>query len=147
MPGPEGHPIRVFLTTSDTALRRQLRRDCNAAGLTVVGEACCARAARPREHATPQVAVIALGPSERGAAPARDILRVFPRAKVLVLADPDEDARVEAALLEGASGHLAMEAGGRKLARAIRAVCAGQVVLSPAMTAHFFDRCRAAGRR
>ncbi len=74
-------------------------------------------------------------PGMDGIAATREVLRVRPAVKVLVLTTFDLDEYVYAAIREGASGFLTKDASAAALADAAVAVAAGESVLSPRATA------------
>lgn len=75
----------------------------------------------------------------------KDLRAVEPEIAILVISMHDEAIYAERALRAGARGYIMKEAGGENLLAAIRQVLAGQVYLSPRMSANAFDRF--SGRR
>lgn len=70
-----------------------------------------------------------------GVAATREVLKVHPSAKVLVLTSFLEDTKVFPALEAGASGYLLKTVLGDELVRSIRSVARGETVLEPQVAA------------
>jgi DNA-binding NarL/FixJ family response regulator len=104
-------------------------------GFTVVGVAATGRAA-VREVVTtrPDVAVLDLQmPDLDGIAATKEITRAAPDVAVLVLTMFSDDESVFAAMRAGARGYLVKGAEQDEIARAIRAVAAGEAIFGPAV--------------
>jgi DNA-binding NarL/FixJ family response regulator len=69
----------------------------------------------------------------------KDLRAADPEAAILVISMHDESIYAERALRAGARGYIMKEAGGENLLAAIRQVLAGQVYLSPRMSASALD--------
>lgn len=104
-------------------------------GFSVVAEAPDGRAAvREAVQSKPDVAVIDLQmPVLDGIEATREICRVAPSVAVLVLTMHDGDESVLAAMRAGARGYLVKGAEQDEIARAIRAVAAGEAIFGPAV--------------
>jgi two-component system response regulator DevR len=74
-------------------------------------------------------------PDGSGADFCRQLLRVSPECKVLILSAYDDDQEVSAALIAGASGYVLKTVGGERLADNIRSVFRGEVLLAPTVAA------------
>jgi two-component system response regulator DevR len=74
-------------------------------------------------------------PDGSGSEFCRDLRRVSPASKVLILSAYDDDQEVTAALIAGASGYVLKTVGGERLADNIRSVYGGEVLLAPAVAA------------
>ena len=74
-------------------------------------------------------------PDGSGAQFCRQLLRVSPKSKVLILSAYDDDQEVSAALISGASGYVLKTVGGERLADNIRSVYGGEVLLAPTVAA------------
>lgn len=72
---------------------------------------------------------------ESGVAATREILRRVPDVGVLVVTMMDDDDHVLAALRAGALGYVLKGAGPDEIERAVRAVAAGELLLSPQVAA------------
>lgn len=102
-------------------------------GFTVVGVAATGRAAvREAVTAKPDVAVLDLQmPDLDGIAATKEIRRAAPAVAVLVLTMFSDDDSVFAAMRAGARGYLVKGAEQDEIARAIRAVAAGEAIFGP----------------
>jgi DNA-binding NarL/FixJ family response regulator len=69
----------------------------------------------------------------------KDVLALHSGLPILVVSMHDELVYAERALRAGARGYIMKEAGGEALLAAIRQVLAGQVYVSPRMSAQFLD--------
>jgi two-component system NarL family response regulator len=65
----------------------------------------------------------------------RELLRVSPKSRVLILSAYDDDQEISAALIAGASGYVLKTVGGERLAENIRSVSRGEVLLAPSVAA------------
>lgn len=73
----------------------------------------------------------------------RDLCAARPSLAILVVSMHDEAVFAERVLRAGARGYIMKEAGGEKLLAAIRRVLAGEVYLSPAMSARILENVAA----
>ena len=87
-----------------------------------------------RAHAVDVVLMDIRMPGTDGIAATREVLRLRPQTRVLVLTTFDLDEYVFGAVREGASGFLTKDATPEVLADAIIAVAAGEPVMSPRAT-------------
>lgn len=87
-----------------------------------------------RAHAVDVVLMDIRMPGTDGIAATREVLRLRPRARVLVLTTFDLDEYVYAAVREGASGFLTKDATPEALADAVVAVASGEAVMSSSAT-------------
>jgi DNA-binding NarL/FixJ family response regulator len=69
----------------------------------------------------------------------KDVVALHPKLPLLVLSMHDEALYAERVLRAGARGYLMKESGGENLLAAIRQVLAGQVYVSPAMSARVLE--------
>jgi two-component system NarL family response regulator len=74
-------------------------------------------------------------PDGNGSEFCRDLLRVSPQSKVLILSAYDDDQEISASLISGASGYVLKTVGGERLADNIRSVHRGEVLLAPLVAA------------
>jgi len=74
-------------------------------------------------------------PDGSGSQFCKQLLRVSPKSKVLILSAYDDDQEVSAALISGASGYVLKTVGGERLADNIRSVHRGEVLLAPTVAA------------
>lgn len=65
----------------------------------------------------------------------RELLRISPKSRVLILSAYDDDQEISAALIAGASGYVLKTVGGERLAENIRSISRGEVLLAPSVAA------------
>jgi len=130
----ERSPIRVVLADDHPVVRAGLAALLTSLpGIEVVGVAATGREA-VREVVTnrPDVAVLDLQmPDLDGFAATRELARSAPEVAVLVLTMFEDDDSVFAAMRAGARGYLVKGAEQDEIARAIRAVAAGEAIFGP----------------
>lgn len=126
--------IRVVLADDHPVVRAGLAALLSSLpGIEVVGVAATGREAI-REVVTtrPDVAVLDLQmPDLDGFAATRELARSAPEVAVLVLTMFEDDDSVFAAMRAGARGYLVKGAEQEEIARAIRAVAAGEAIFGP----------------
>ncbi|MCD0452856.1 response regulator transcription factor [Actinocorallia sp. API 0066] len=113
--------------------RQGLRALLEALEIGVVGEAESGPAAVQLAHdVQPDVVVMDLHmPGGNGIEATRTITRTSPHIGVLVLTMFRDDDSVFAAMRAGARGYLLKESGAEEIARAVRAVAAGEAIYGP----------------
>ncbi|MBP2322191.1 DNA-binding NarL/FixJ family response regulator [Kibdelosporangium banguiense] len=79
-------------------------------------------------------------PGVNGIEAARQILAGTTKTRVLMLTTYDHDDNIHAALSAGASGFLVKDAPPERVVEAIRAIAAGDAMLSPSVTRRLLDR-------
>ncbi|MDX6283036.1 MAG: hypothetical protein QOH03_4107 [Kribbellaceae bacterium] len=133
-PGDHGDAVRVVLADDHPVVRAGLAALLSSLpGIEVVGVAATGREAI-REVVTnhPDVAVLDLQmPDLDGFAATRELARTAPDVAVLVLTMFEDDDSVFAAMRAGARGYLVKGAEQDEIARAIRAVAAGEAIFGP----------------
>lgn len=137
--------IRVIVADDHPLLREGTRRILDAEDdIAVVGEAADGETAVAMACSLrPDVAIIDIGmPVVNGVEATRRIKSSCPEIAVLILTVHDDDQYLIALIEAGAAGYLLKSVPGTELIRAVRAVEAGETVLSPAMTRKVFDRVR-----
>ncbi|MEU6039025.1 response regulator transcription factor [Actinomadura sp. NPDC047616] len=132
-PERTGEPIRVLITDDHPIYRQGLRGLLQALGIEVVAEAENGPdAVRLAAELQPDVVVMDLQmPGGNGIEATRTITRTSPRIGVLVLTMFRDDDSVFAAMRAGARGYLLKESGAEEIARAVRAVAAGEAIYGP----------------
>ena len=106
------------------------------AGISVIGQAAGAAAAGALFATRARHRRGAHGPRPRGRLGVdvtRDLLRADPDLRVLVVTMHEDDDAVVAAVRAGARGYLVKSAPPDAVERAVRAVAAGEMILSPAV--------------
>ena len=127
--------IRVVLADDHALVREGVRLLLSSApDVAVVGEAGDgAEAVRVAVCTTPDVVVLDLDmPRGDGATTLRELQRLVPTARVVVLTVHGEQHRLIPLLEAGARGYLTKEAASKELVEAIRVVAAGEVYVRPA---------------
>lgn len=130
--------LRVLIVDDQELLRSaialMLDRDARVTDVATVssGEAAVEHV---RAHAVDVVLMDIRMAGMDGIAATREVLRVRPSARVLILTTFDLDEYVYAAIREGASGFLTKDATPTELADAAAAVAAGESVMSARATA------------
>jgi DNA-binding NarL/FixJ family response regulator len=126
--------VRVVLADDHPVVRAGLAALLSSLpGIDVVGVAATGReAVREVVTSRPDVAVLDLQmPDLDGFAATREIARSAPEVAVLVLTMFEDDDSVFAAMRAGARGYLVKGAEQEEIARAIRAVAAGEAIFGP----------------
>ncbi|MEV5826426.1 response regulator transcription factor [Spirillospora sp. NPDC052242] len=128
-----GETIRVLITDDHPVFRQGLKGLLQALGVEVVAEAGNGPdAVRIAAELQPDVVVMDLHmPGGNGIEATRTITRTNPRIGVLVLTMFRDDDSVFAAMRAGARGYLLKESGAEEIARAVRAVAAGEAIYGP----------------
>ena len=86
-------------------------------------------------------------PTVNGIEAARRIRAAQPSVRVLMLTESEDEEDLYAAVRAGATGYLLKEVGIDEIGGAIRAVAAGQALVSPAMTTKLLSEFNALSRR
>jgi DNA-binding NarL/FixJ family response regulator len=138
---------RVLLADDHDLFRRGLRTLLEEQGVQVVAEATDGSEAvmRVREHAPDVVLMDINMPVMTGVEATREIARVAPLTRVVVLTISDVHGDVIDAVLAGACGYLLKDATIDELLRGIDAAVAGDSPMSPQVAATVLERVRAAG--
>jgi DNA-binding NarL/FixJ family response regulator len=138
---------RVLLVDDHDLFRRGLRTLLEEQGVQVIAEASdgAEAIARVREH-SPEVVLMDINmPVMSGVDATREIVRIAPLTRVVVLTISDIDGDVIDAVLAGASGYLLKDSSIDELLRGIEAAAAGDSLMSPHVAAKVLQRVRAAG--
>lgn len=126
--------IRILLADDHTILRAGLRMMLNAQlDFEVVGEAQDGRQAiQEAQRLQPDVILMDITmPDMNGIEATRQIKKLLPETKVLILTMHEHDEYVFQALRAGASGYMLKEAADTDLISALRVIQNGQFYLSP----------------
>jgi two-component system response regulator NreC len=129
--------IRILLADDHTILRDGIRSIIEDEGdMVIVGEAEEGRAAvKLACQLNPDVVVMDIAmPVLNGLEATRQIKRLKPQVKILVLSMHENDEYIRQVLASGAQGYILKDAAARELLGAIRNVYRGESVLSPAIT-------------
>ena len=133
--------IHLLLADDHAVVREGLRGLLERDGLNVVGEASNGHEAlRAAEATQPDVAILDLTmPLLNGLDTARELSRVSPRTKSLLLTMHEEDRYVLAALRAGLKGYVLKTQAALELTQAVREVIRGGIYLSPAISSAVVD--------
>ena len=137
--------FRVLLVDDHDLFRTGLRTLLEEQGVHVVAEAASGSdAVRAVRELSPDVVVMDLNmPGITGVEATRQIKRISPLTRVLVLTISDQDADVMDAIFAGASGYLLKDASIHELIRGIRAAGIGESLISPHIASKVLQRVRA----
>jgi DNA-binding NarL/FixJ family response regulator len=131
--------LRVVIADDQPMMRAGFKAVLEATGdIEVVGEA--GNGAEAVEVATEQEPDVVLMDIRMPVMDGIEATRRLPRQKVLILTTFGVDDYIIAALRAGASGFLLKDAPTAKVVEAVRAVAAGDAVLSPAVTRQLLDQ-------
>jgi DNA-binding NarL/FixJ family response regulator len=140
-----GDALRVLLVDDHDLFRTGLRNLLEEQGVNVVAEAGAGADAvkAVREHA-PDVVVMDLNmPGMSGVEATRQITKISPLTRVLVLTISDQDGDVMDAILAGACGYLLKDASIQELMRGIEAAAIGESLISSHIAGKVLQRLRA----
>jgi DNA-binding NarL/FixJ family response regulator len=117
--------------------------------LLVVGEAStAAEAVAAVSHLDPDVVLMDIRlPGEGGIESTRQITRLYPRTKVVMLTSFADEELIVRAINAGAVGYMLKQVGNDELIRAIRAAARGESVLDPSTTSKLLSHVREAERK
>jgi DNA-binding NarL/FixJ family response regulator len=126
-------PTRVLLADDHSVIRQGLRALLEKKGFQVIAEASDGQEAlRSVEKNQPEVAIVDISmPILNGVDTARELKKLSPKTKVVLLTQHDEDQYVTEALRAGVKGYVLKSQAADDLVQAIREVCRGSVYLSP----------------
>ena len=143
-------PVRVLIVDDHALVRRGLQMVLeNEPDIDVVGEASDGHEAVERaEMTSPDVVLMDVRmPKRSGIEATRAIKDVLPSTKILMLTISDEEADLYEAIKAGASGYLLKEISIEEVAGAVRAVHAGQSLISPSMASKLLTEFAAMVKR
>ena len=136
-------PLRVLLADDDSLIRTAIDTILRpAAGIELIAQVGDGRAAvdLALKH-RPDVALLDIQmPVMDGLAALREIRRLVPEVRIVVLTTFGQDEYVAQALAHGAAGFLLKESAADELEHAVRAAAAGHAFLSPKVTRQVLDR-------
>lgn len=127
---------RILLCDDHAIVRQGLRALLEREGFTVVAEACNGHeAVKLAQDCSPDVAVLDITmPLLNGIEAARQLRRVCPKSKLLLLTMHTEDSYVLEALRAGIQGYILKSRAATELIQAIQQVCQGKMYLSPGVS-------------
>ncbi|GAB2602213.1 DNA-binding response regulator [Paractinoplanes abujensis] len=136
-------PLRVLLADDDSLIRTAIDAILRpATGIELIAQAADGRAAIDLTvRHRPDVALLDIQmPVLDGLAALREIRKLAPAVRVVVLTTFGQDDYVAQALAGGAAGFLLKESAAEELEYAIRAAAAGNAYLSPKITRQVLER-------
>lgn len=86
-------------------------------------------------------------PGKNGVEATREIIKILPNTKIIMLTSYAEDEVLFDAIASGASGYVLKQIGSGELISALNTIGKGEALLDPAVTKKVFDRVREATRR
>jgi two-component system NarL family response regulator len=129
-------PIRVVISDDHDLFRRGLKMVLEAEeDIEVVAEAANGQEAVARvEELAPDVVLMDVRMPRMGGIEATRLIRqLFPTTRIIVLTVSDEEDDIYGAVKAGANGYLLKEVSIEEVADAVRAVFAGQSLISPSL--------------
>ncbi len=141
MPQTGREVLRLLLADDHAIVRDGLRAILKDEGFEVVGEASDGlEAIRLCEELGPDIAVVDISmPLLNGIDSARQILKVSPKTKIVVLSMHTEKRYVLACLRAGIVGYVTKSTSGSSLIQAIDAARKGEIYLSPGVSRDVVD--------
>jgi DNA-binding NarL/FixJ family response regulator len=138
-------PIRILIADDHPSVRQGLRLILSREGFAVVAECADGRdAVRQTETLRPDVAVLDLAmPLMSGLDATREILRVAPATRVVVLTRHEEEPYILEAMKAGVHGYVLKSQPASELVQAVRDVHRGRVYLHAAASSVVIDAYRA----
>jgi two-component system, NarL family, response regulator LiaR len=143
---PEVSGPSVVLVDDHDLFRAGLRNLLEEQGVRVVAEASTGREAlRHVRELAPEVVLMDLNMPDMGGVEAtREIARIAPLTRVVVLTISDRDGDILEAILAGACGYLLKDSSIDELLRGISAAAVGESLISPQIAAKMLRELRAA---
>lgn len=132
----------VLLVDDHTIVRKGLRMLLEAeSDIEVIGEAQTGRqAVELTKKLCPSVVIMDIAmPLLNGLEATRQILKLHPAAKIIILSAHSDDEYVKQVVKLGAAGYLIKQTSAQNLVRAIREVQKGKIFFSPAISKRFHD--------
>lgn len=137
--------IAILLVDDHTVVRQGLRALLRSEqDMEVIGEAENGRQAVMMVRKTPPDVVVmdVAMPLLNGLEATRQILKIVPTSKILVLTSYGDDECVHKLMQAGAVGYLLKQTAANELIKAIREVQRGNAFFSPAIAKRLRDQCR-----
>lgn len=135
-------PITIFLADDHTIVRQGLAKLLDGEpNLQVVGEAKNGReAVRKVEELKPDIVLMDIAmPLLNGIEATRQIKKICPETKIIILSMHSHDRYISELFTLGASGYLIKDCTGRDIIKAVRAALNGDTYLSPSISRQVVD--------
>ena len=125
--------IRVLLADDHEVIRQGLKLLIEREGFRVVGEAADGqKAVRLASEVSPDIAILDVGmPILNGLEAARELKKVSPKTKTILLTRHDEEQYITEALRAGVKGYVLKNQSAPDLVHAVQQVSHGETYLSP----------------
>ncbi len=132
---------QIILADNHVVVRHGVKSVLEREGFLVVGEAADGQElVRMAQQLQPDIAVLDIGmPVMNGLVAARELKRVCPKTKSILLTRHDEDQYVVEALRAGIRGYILKSQAATDLVHALQQVSRGQVYLSPGISSAVVD--------
>jgi two-component system, NarL family, response regulator LiaR len=142
---PRAHSPSLLIVDDHDLFRTGLRNLLEEQGVEVVGEASSGQEAlRQVRELAPEVVLMDLNmPGMGGVEATREIARIAPLTRVVVLTISDRDGDILDAIVAGACGYLLKDASIDELIRGISAAALGESLISPQIAAKVLRELRA----
>ena len=137
--------ITVLLAEDHANFRKSLKLLVESDGdIKIVGEAKNGReAVRLTLSLHPEVVVMDIAmPLLNGLEATRQIIKISPSTRVLILSAHPDPEYIRQAVIFGASGYLIKQSSTQVIAEAVRKVLKGNAYFSTSISKHFRDECR-----
>jgi len=135
-------PIKIFLADDHTIVRQGLAKLLEAeSDLEVIGEAEDGReAVKKVQKLKPDIVIMDIAmPLLNGIEATRQIKKILPQTKIIILSMHSHDRYISELISLGASGYLLKDSTGGEIIKAIWAAVKGDVYLSPTISRRVID--------
>jgi len=135
-------PIKIFLADDHTIVRQGLAKLLEAeSDLEVIGEAEDGREAINKvQKLKPDIVIMDIAmPLLNGIEATRQIKKILPQTKIIILSMHSHDRYISELIGLGASGYLLKDSTGGEIIKAISAAVKGDVYLSPTISRRVID--------
>ena len=130
-------PIKIFLADDHTIVRQGLAKLLEAEpNIKVVGEAQDGREAVDKvQKLNPDIVIMDIAmPMLNGIEATRQIKKILPKIKIIILSMHSHDRYISELINLGASGYLLKDSTGGEIVKAVSAAMKGDVYLSPSIS-------------
>jgi two-component system response regulator NreC len=134
--------IKIFLADDHTIVRQGLAKLLEAEpNIKIIGEAEDGRAAVAKvQKLLPDIVIMDIAmPLLNGIEATRQIKKILPRIKIIILSMHSHDRYISELIGLGASGYLLKDSTGEEIIKAVSAAMKGDVYLSPSISRRVID--------